>query len=134
MSRAVVRWRASGKPLALAKRVSLMPSSRARDVMFAAKRASEPPRRSATSVATSLADWTTRARMAWSTVTESQPPRRVQRHLGQQPHVRINLALVAQIVGIFRDQFVPLAHSKLPSHQTTGSPPRLAANLRRGVG
>ena len=68
MSRAVVIWLGLGRPEALAKVVRLMPIERAVRVMRLAKADSLPPRFSATAAATSLADFTTRARMAVSTV------------------------------------------------------------------
>jgi hypothetical protein len=67
MSRAVLRWRASGSPDALRKTVEVMPSWRALAVIIAAKRSSVPPRNSATAVATSLADLVAKARIAVST-------------------------------------------------------------------
>jgi len=67
MSRAVVRIPESGRPEALVKAVSVMPSVQALAVMCALKFPSLPPRCSATAVATSFADLTTKARIAVST-------------------------------------------------------------------
>ncbi len=64
MSRAVESWRRFGRPEALRNVVRLMPRSRARWVIIRANLNSLPPIASATTVATSLADLVTRARMA----------------------------------------------------------------------
>ena len=71
MSRAVVTWLRSGRPEALRKVVRFIPSARARVVIFSANRPSLPPRRSATTVAASLADLVISARIAWRTVIVS---------------------------------------------------------------
>ena len=68
MSRAVVTWPGFGRPDALRKVVFVMPMLRAVRVMRWAKALSVPPRFSAIAVATSLADLTTMARIAVSTV------------------------------------------------------------------
>ena len=68
MSRAVVTWPGSGRPLALRKVVRDMPSWRALLVMRWAKALSEPATCSAMAVATSLADLVTSARMASRTL------------------------------------------------------------------
>ena len=68
MSRAVVTWPEFGRPEAFRKVERDMPMLRAVLVMRWAKAFSEPPRFSATAAATSLADLTTRARIAVSTV------------------------------------------------------------------
>ena len=75
MSRAVETWRLSGRPEALTKRVFCMPSSSARRVIIAAKRASDPPSFSARATAMSLADLMASACIACSTVKVS-PGRR----------------------------------------------------------
>ena len=71
MSRAVVTWPGLGRPEALRKVVRDMPMLRAVRVMRWAKALSLPPMFSATAVATSLADFTTMALMAVSTVIVS---------------------------------------------------------------
>ena len=68
ISRAVVTWALSGRPEALRKTVLLIPSSRARCVIMRAKFDSVPPNASPTTTATSLAERTTRALIASSTV------------------------------------------------------------------
>ncbi len=68
MSRALISWRGSGRPDALAKWVWVMPSSCARRVIRVAKRGSLPPSFSARATAMSLADLTAMARIASSTV------------------------------------------------------------------
>ena len=74
ISRAVDICRRLGRPEALRKVVRLMPRSWARCVIIRANLNSLPPIVSATVVATSLADFVTRARIASRTVIRS--PRR----------------------------------------------------------
>ncbi len=75
MSRAVETWRLSGRPEAFTKRVLAMPSSWARSVIMAAKRASDPPSFSAMATAMSLADLMARACIASLTVRDSPAAR-----------------------------------------------------------
>lgn len=72
ISRAVVNWPGSGRPLALRKTVPFMPSCRALAVIMRAKVVSSPPSISPSAVAESFADLVTIDRIAVSTVTE--PP------------------------------------------------------------
>ena len=69
-SRAVESWRRLGRPEALRKVVLDMPISLALRVIMRAKLASSSPKDSAMMVATSLADFVTRARMASRTVMD----------------------------------------------------------------
>ena len=72
MSRALeICWPSGGRPEALTKEVSVMPSSRARSVISRANAGSLPPSRSAMATATSLAECTVMAGMASATVSVS---------------------------------------------------------------
>ncbi len=64
-------WPSGGRPEALTKLVEVMPNSRARSVIRWANLDSLPAKRSAMATATSLAEWTVIAGMAWATVRVS---------------------------------------------------------------
>ena len=68
ISRAVLSCAWLGRPEAFLKIVRFMPIALALRVIFFAKLRSFPPRCSETTVATSFADFVTKARMAFSTV------------------------------------------------------------------
>ena len=83
MSRAVLNWARLGSPEAFLNVVYFIPSARARLVIITANFRSVPPSASASTVATSLADFVASALIAVSTVIVS--PRRSPSFDGERP-------------------------------------------------